>query len=44
MVVVGMGFWVYWMVYSCFDGFDEEVELLFQLKGDGGIEKVFQWF
>ena len=32
------------MVHSCSDGFDEEIEWLFQLKGDGGIEIVFQWF
>jgi hypothetical protein len=30
------------MVHSCSDGFDEEIEWLFQLKGDGGIEIVFQ--
>jgi hypothetical protein len=32
------------MVHPCSDGFDEEIEWLFQLKGDGGIEIVFQWF
>jgi hypothetical protein len=32
------------MVHPCSDGFDEEIELLFQLKGDGGIETMFQWF
>ncbi|KUO91678.1 MAG: hypothetical protein AT713_00315 [Caldivirga sp. JCHS_4] len=32
------------MVHSCSDGFDEEIEWLFQLKGDEGIEIVFQWF
>jgi len=25
-------------------GSDDEIEWLFQLKGDGGIEIVFQWF
>jgi len=38
------GFRTHWMVHSCSDGFDEGIELLFQLKGDGGIEIVFQWF
>jgi len=32
------------MVHSCSDGFDEEIEWLFQLKGNEGIEIVFQWF
>jgi hypothetical protein len=32
------------MSHSCSDGFDEGIEWLFQLKGDGGIEIVFQWF
>jgi len=32
------------MVHSCSDGFDEEIEWLFQLKGNGGIEIMFQWF
>jgi len=32
------------MVHSCSDGFDEEIEGLFQLKGDGVIEIMFQWF
>jgi hypothetical protein len=32
------------MSHPCSDGFDEEIEWLFQLKGNGGIEKVFQWF
>jgi len=32
------------MSHSCSDGFDEEIEWLFQLKGDGGVEIVFQWF
>jgi len=32
------------MSHPCSDGFDEEIEWLFQLKGDGGIEIVFQWF
>jgi len=32
------------MTHSCSNGFDEEIEWLFQLKGDGGIEIVFQWF
>ena len=35
---------VHWMSHSCSDGFDEEIEWLFQLKGDGGIETMFQWF
>jgi len=35
---------VHCMVHSCSDGFDEEIEWLFQLKGDGGIEAMFQWF
>jgi len=35
---------VHCMVHSCSDGFDEEIEWLFQLKGDGGIETMFQWF
>jgi hypothetical protein len=30
------------MVHSCSDGFDEGIEWLFQLKGDGGIEIAFQ--
>jgi len=32
------------VVHPCSDGFDEGIEWLFQLKGDGGIEIVFQWF
>ena len=36
------GFGVHCMVHSCSDGFDEEIEWLFQLKGDGGIETMFQ--
>jgi hypothetical protein len=32
------------MVHSCSDGFDEEIEWLFQLKENVGIEIVFQWF
>jgi hypothetical protein len=32
------------MAHPCSDGFDEEIELLFQLEGDEGIEIVFQWF
>jgi hypothetical protein len=32
------------MSHSCSDGFDDGIEWLFQLKGDGGIEIVFQWF
>jgi hypothetical protein len=35
------GFGVHWMTS---DGFDEEIEWLFQLKGNEGIEIVFQWF
>jgi len=38
------GFGVHWMSHPCSDGFDEGIEWLFQLKGDGGIEIVFQWF
>jgi len=38
------GFGVHCMVHSCSDGFDEEIEWLFQLKENEGIEKVFQWF
>ena len=38
------GFGVHWMTHSCSDGFDEEIEWLFQLKGDGEIEIVFRWF
>jgi len=32
------------MSHSCSDGFDEEIEWLFQLKENEEIEKVFQWF
>jgi len=32
------------MSHPCSDGFDEEIEWLFQLKGNEGIEIVFQWF
>jgi len=32
------------MVHPCSNGFDGRIEWLFQLKGDGGIEIVFQWF
>jgi hypothetical protein len=32
------------MVHPCSDGFDGGIEWLFQLKGNEGIEKVFQWF
>jgi hypothetical protein len=32
------------MTHPCSDGFDEEIEWLFQLKGNGGIEIMFQWF
>jgi len=39
-----MGFWVHCMIHSCSDGVYEGIEWLFQLKGDGGIEIVFQWF
>jgi len=35
------GFGVHWMTS---DGFDGGVEWLFQLKGNEGIEIVFQWF
>jgi len=38
------GFGVHWMSHSCSDGFDEEIEWLFQLKGNEEIEIVFQWF
>jgi len=37
------GFRAHCMVHSCSDGVYGGVEWLFQLKGDGGIEKVFQW-
>jgi len=32
------------MIHSCSDGFDDGIEWLFQLKGNEGIEIVFQWF
>jgi len=32
------------MSHPCSDGVYGGVEWLFQLKGDGGIEIVFQWF
>jgi len=32
------------MTHPCSNGFDDGIEWLFQLKGDGGIETVFQWF
>ena len=32
------------MTHSCSDGFDEEIEWLFQLKENEEIEIVFQWF
>jgi SET domain-containing protein len=32
------------MVHSCSDGFDEEIEWLFQLKENEEIEIMFQWF
>jgi hypothetical protein len=32
------------MVHPCSNGFDGRIEWLFQLKGNGGIEIVFQWF
>ena len=32
------------MVHSCSDGVYGGIEWLFQLKGDGGIETMFQWF
>jgi len=35
---------VHSMTHSCSNGSDEEIELLFQLKGNVGIEIVFQWF
>jgi len=35
---------VHWMSHPCSDGFDEGIEWLFQLKGNEGIEIVFQWF
>jgi len=38
------GFRAHCMVHSCSDGFDEEIEWLFQLKENDGIEIMFQWF
>jgi len=38
------GFGVHCMVHPCSNGFDGRIEWLFQLKGNGEIEKVFQWF
>jgi hypothetical protein len=35
---------VHWMSHPCSDGVYGGIEWLFQLKGDGGIEIVFQWF
>jgi len=35
---------VHWMSHPCSDGVYEGIEWLFQLKGDGEIEIVFQWF
>jgi len=35
---------VHSMVHSCSDGVYDGIEWLFQLKGDGGIEIMFQWF
>jgi hypothetical protein len=32
------------MIHSCSDGVYDGIEWLFQLKGNGGIEIVFQWF
>ena len=32
------------MTHSCSDGVYDGIEWLFQLKGNEGIEKVFQWF
>jgi hypothetical protein len=32
------------MVHPCSDGVYGGIEWLFQLKGNGGIEIVFQWF
>jgi len=34
----------HWMSHPCSNGFDEEIEWLFQLKDNGGIEIMFQWF
>jgi hypothetical protein len=38
------GFGVHWMSHPCSNGFDGGIEWLFQLKENGGIEIVFQWF
>jgi hypothetical protein len=38
------GFRAHRMAHSCSDSSDEEIELLFQLKDNGGIEIMFQWF
>jgi len=35
---------VHCMTHSCSDGVYGGIEWLFQLKGNEGIEKVFQWF
>jgi hypothetical protein len=35
---------VHSMVHSCSNGVYGGIELLFQLKGDGVIEIMFQWF
>ena len=32
------------MTHPCSNGVYGGIEWLFQLKGDGGIEIVFQWF
>jgi len=32
------------MVHPCSDGFDEEIEWLFQLKENEEIEIMFRWF
>jgi len=38
------GFGAHWMSHPCSDGVYEGIEWLFQLKGNEGIEIVFQWF
>jgi hypothetical protein len=35
---------IHCMVHSCSDGVYGGIEWLFQLKGNEGIEIVFQWF
>jgi len=44
MFAIGTGFQSSFYGHPCSDGFDEEIEWLFQLKENEGIEKVFQWF